>query len=76
MKESTDATRMGMNRTGVQMSPQQTQEMLEGMEAFEVDSSAEAELADADGQAGVIRRHRTPPAAAHPPAGRTPPCPG
>lgn len=51
MKESTDATRMGQNRTGIQMSPQQTKEMLAGMEALEVDSSAEAVMEDPDGQA-------------------------
>lgn len=51
MKESTDATRMGQNRTGIQMSPQQTKEMLAGMEALEVDSSAEAVTEDPDGQA-------------------------
>ena len=51
MQDSTDATRMGLNRTGIQMSPEQTKEMLEGMEALEADSSAEASLDGLDGQA-------------------------
>lgn len=35
MQTSTDATRLGINRTGVQMSPQHSREMLEGMDEFE-----------------------------------------
>jgi len=56
MQDSTDATRMGLNRTGIQMSPQQTKEMLEGMEALEADSSAEVPLDDPDGQALSVTR--------------------
>lgn len=56
MKDSTDATRMGQNRTGIQMSPEQTREMLNGMEALEVDSSAEAQLDGPDGQALAVTR--------------------
>ena len=37
MKDSTEATRTGLNRTGIQMSPEQTKEMLKGMEALEAD---------------------------------------
>jgi rubrerythrin len=51
MQDSTDATRMGLNRTGIQMSPQQTKEMLDGMEALEADSSAQVPLDEPDGQA-------------------------
>jgi rubrerythrin len=56
MKDSTDATRMGLNRTGIQMSPEQTREMLEGMEALEVDSTAEGQLDGPDGQALSVTR--------------------
>jgi rubrerythrin len=35
MQTSTDATRLGINRTGVQMSPKHTERMLDGMEEFE-----------------------------------------
>jgi rubrerythrin len=56
MQESTDATRMGLNRTGVQMSPKHTKEMLDGMEALEADSSAQAEIEDPDGQALSVTR--------------------
>jgi hypothetical protein len=56
MQDSTDATRMGLNRTGIQMSPEQTKEMLEGMEALEADSSAEASLDGPDGQALSVTR--------------------
>lgn len=41
MQSSTDATRLGANRTGVQVSPQHSQEMLEGMDEFESVSAAE-----------------------------------
>jgi ferritin-like metal-binding protein YciE len=51
MPESTDATRLGLNRTGVQMAPHQTQEMLAHMEELEADSSAEMEQDVVDGQA-------------------------
>lgn len=56
MQDSTDATRMGLNRTGIQMSPEQTKEMLAGMEALEVDSSAESSLDGPDGQALSVTR--------------------
>jgi len=56
MQESIDATRMGHNRTGIQVSPEQTKEMLQGMEALEADSSAEAPLDDPDGQALSVTR--------------------
>lgn len=56
MQDSTDATRMGLNRTGIQMSPQHTREMLEGMEALEVDSSAKAEIDEPEGQALSMTR--------------------
>jgi len=56
MQDSTDATRMGLNRTGIQMSPQQTKDMLDGMEALEADSSAEVPMDDPDGQALSVTR--------------------
>ena len=47
MQNSTDATRLGMNRTGLKMSPEHAQEMLEGTQLLEIDmppdSSDEAE---------------------------------
>lgn len=49
MPESTDATRLGTNRTGLQMSPQHAKEMLETMELIEDDASgAHATPGDAD----------------------------
>ena len=56
MQDSTDATRMGLNRTGIQVSPEQTKEMLAGMEALEADSSADTELDTQDGQALSVMR--------------------
>lgn len=56
MQDSTDATRMGLNRTGIQMSPRHTREMLEGMEALEADSSAEPLLEGPDGEALSVTR--------------------
>ena len=49
MPESTDATRLGINRTGLQVSPQHAKEMLETMELIENDASgAHATPGDAD----------------------------
>ena len=55
MQDSTDATRMGMNRTGMQMSPHQSQEMLEGMAALDP-ISPDAESEELDGQALSVTR--------------------
>jgi ferritin-like metal-binding protein YciE len=50
MQDSTDATRLGINRTGMQMSPQHAQEMLEGTEM--IDTTSLDEQTDVpDGQA-------------------------
>jgi rubrerythrin len=47
MPESTDATRLGMNRTGLQMSPQHAKEMLESVQLLADDDSAnQATLTD------------------------------
>jgi rubrerythrin len=55
MQDSIDATRMGLNRTGMQMSPHQSQEMLEGMEALD-SVSPDAESVEPDGQALSVTR--------------------
>jgi ferritin-like metal-binding protein YciE len=56
MQESIDATRLGRNRTGMQMSPQHSEEMLAGMEALEAETSREALLEGPDGQALSVTR--------------------
>jgi hypothetical protein len=55
MQDSIDATRMGLNRTGMQMSPHQSQEMLEGMQALDP-ISPDAESEELDGQALSVTR--------------------
>lgn len=50
MRNSTDATRLGINRTGLQMSPEHAQEMLEGTQLLEMEMPAGASD-EADGQA-------------------------
>jgi ferritin-like metal-binding protein YciE len=55
MQESIDATRMGLNRTGMQMSPQQSKEMLEGVTTLEP-LDGEVEPAEPDGQALSVTR--------------------
>jgi hypothetical protein len=50
MQDSTDATRLGINRTGMQMSPQHAKEMLEGTESIDT-TSLEEQTDVADGQA-------------------------
>lgn len=46
MPESTDATRLGMNRTGMQMSPHHAQEMLEGAQLLEGELTEQTTAAD------------------------------
>lgn len=55
MQESIDATRMGLNRTGMQMSPQQSKEMLEGVTTLEPLAS-ETEPEEPEGQALSVTR--------------------
>jgi hypothetical protein len=55
MQESIDATRMGLNRTGMQMSPHQSQEMLEGVQLLGPDSE-DTELEEPEGQALSVTR--------------------
>lgn len=55
MQESIDATRMGLNRTGMQMSPHQSQEMLEGAQLLGPDAQ-DTELDEPDGQALSVTR--------------------
>jgi rubrerythrin len=55
MPESTDATRLGMNRTGLQMSPQHAKEMMENVELLGDDSSGDR-AALTDGQALAATR--------------------
>jgi hypothetical protein len=50
MPQSTDATRLGMNRTGLQMSPQHAKEMMENVELLE-DGSSGGHAALTDSQA-------------------------
>lgn len=55
MPESTDSTRLGINRTGLQMSPQHAKEMLENTELLD-DGSASEHGAPTDGQALSVTR--------------------
>lgn len=55
MPESTDATRLGINRTGLQMSPQHAKEMLETEELLD-DGSSGAEMTPGDDQAMSLMR--------------------
>ena len=55
MPESTDATRLGMNRTGLQMSPQHAKEMMENVELLGDDSSGDR-AALTDGRALAATR--------------------
>lgn len=40
MRQSTDATRLGANRTGLQMSPQHAKEMMENVDVVDADAAA------------------------------------
>lgn len=55
MPQSTDATRLGINRTGLQMSPQHAKEMLETAELLD-DSSSGAQTTPGDEQALSLAR--------------------
>lgn len=69
MSSSTDATRLGINRTGVQMSPRHSQEMLDGMEDFEPAVTAE-QMDPADTPLSITRMEYI---AAADPLGSVPP---
>jgi rubrerythrin len=55
MPESSDATRLGTNRTGLQMSPQHAKEMLETMDLIE-DEASGAQVSPGDGDALTATR--------------------
>lgn len=55
MPESTDATRLGMNRTGMQMSPHHAQEMLDGSQLLNTEPSVSPDDGP-DGQALTATR--------------------
>ncbi|HEY0681371.1 MAG TPA: ferritin-like domain-containing protein [Steroidobacter sp.] len=48
MPTSTDATRLGINRTGLQMSPQHAKEMLDAPQEFESGTSEQADTLDGE----------------------------